>query len=402
MAYVLFNTDAITALKAMEAESVNCCVTSPPYWGLRDYKLEPLVWGGVEGCEHEWGEDQVLRGPAQSQGATSQRKGRANVEEQKTRGISQGCWCSLCGAWRGSLGLEPTPELYVQHLVEIFREVRRVLRPDGTLWLNLGDSYARDAAKGQHKPGDSGKQAYIYDNGGGRASAMLHLQSESKGSSGGDGLKPKDLIGIPWRVAFALQADGWWLRSDIVWHKPNPMPGSQRDRCTTAHEYVFMLAKSERYYHNWEAIAEPTVGNNQHDLTGMGYSAPGQIPQKGNRKGSGNLKRKLAGQNGGDRLGTHMGSSIPYEYKDGSTRTKRDVWNIATAPYKGAHFATFPPALVEPCILAGCPPGGIVLDPFAGSGTALMVAQRLGRDSIGVEPNPEYCRMAEERVAKGK
>ena len=205
--------DVHEVLPTLEPESAQMCVTSPPYWGLRDY--------GVE----------------------------------------------------GQLGLEATPEEYVEKMVEVFREVRRVLKSDGTLWLNLGDSYARDAKKGQHKPGDTGKQAYVYDNGGGRASACLRL-SETQGSSdgavgradraakrnNGNGLKPKDLIGIPWRVAFALQADGWYLRQDIVWHKPNPMPESVTDRCTKAHEMLFLLSKSERYYFDAEAIREPDKG----------------------------------------------------------------------------------------------------------------------------------------------
>jgi site-specific DNA-methyltransferase (adenine-specific) len=260
----------------------------------------------------------------------------------------------------GQIGLEATPDAFVAKLVEVFREVRRVLRDDGTLWLNLGDSYARNPAKGQHKPGDNGKQAYIYDNGGGRAS-----------STSLPGLRDKQLIGIPWRVAFALQADGWYLRQDIIWHKPNPMPESVRDRCTKAHEYVFLLSKGPRYYFDAEAIKEPGV-----------------VPA-GTKGAKGSAER--AGQKGVN--------ARPPEYKiyDG-TRNRRSVWTVTTKPYSGAHFATFPPDLIEPCILAGAPLGGTVLDPFGGSGTTAGVAVKHGRKAILCELNPEYAALIPQRV----
>lgn len=304
--YSVMQGDCLKLMRLMPDKSVHCCVTSPPYFGLRDY--------GVD----------------------------------------------------GQIGLEQTPDEFVQALVEVFREVRRVLRDDGTLWLNLGDSYARNPAKGQHKPGQSGgKNAYVYDNGNGRASSTFL----------GDGLKEKDLIGIPWRVAFALQADGWYLRQDIIWNKPNPMPESVRDRCTKAHEYVFLLSKSPRYYFDSEAIKEPVAASTVERLaqpTLSEQTGSARVPGKtnGNMKAVGN----------------------------GETRNRRSVWTVTTKPFKGAHFATFPPELIEPCILAGCPIGGTVLDPFGGSGTTAGVALAHGRNAVLCELNPEYVALVPERV----
>ena len=257
--------------------SVQTCVTSPPYWGLRDY-----------------GHD-------------------------------------------GQIGLEQTPDEYVAELVEVFREVRRVLADDGTLWLNLGDSYngAAPNRSGQH--------------------------------GGVAGLKPKDLVGIPWRVAFALQADGWWLRQDIIWSKPNPMPESVTDRCTKAHEYVFLLTKSARYFYDSVAISE--IGAGRLDLGRMKYEGR-----------------------------TNPGGWADNGRRDEAGRNKRSVWTIATKPYGGAHFAVMPEALAEPCILAGSRLGDLVLDPFTGSGTVGVVALRHDRDFIGTELNPEYAALAEARI----
>jgi DNA modification methylase len=274
--------DCREVLPRFPADSIHCVVTSPPYWGLRDY------------------------------------------------GVA------------GQIGLEDTPNRFVDELVNIFREVRRVLRPDGTLWLNLGDSYAA-TTKGA---GGIGKQHT--NNGSILADRSWQIPS---------GLKPKDLVGIPWRVAFALQADGWWLRQDIIWAKPNPMPESVKDRCTKAHEYLFLLTKSERYYFDAEAIAEPTA-----------------YPIAKDRKASG-------------------------QYADGSgeTRNKRSVWTVTPKPFREAHFATFPPDLVRPCIQAGSPVGGNVLDPFSGAGTTGLVSKELDRNFVGIELNPQYNEMAKRR-----
>lgn len=289
--------DCRDILKTMPDASVHCVVTSPPYFGLRDY--------GVD----------------------------------------------------GQIGLEASPDAFVAEMVAVFREVRRVLRDDGTLWLNLGDSYANDGKWG----GSSG----------GKHVPALHGNSGIGRGKVTTGLKPKDLVGIPWRVAFALQADGWYLRQDIIWHKPNPMPESVTDRCTKAHEYVFLMSKSARYFYDAAAIAEEGV-----------------IPA-GTKAAKGSAER----------FNTPGVNSRPPEYKiyDGM-RNARSVWTIATQPFKGAHFATFPPELAERCIKAGCPSGGTVLDPFGGAGTTGLVADRLGRNAILIELNPEYAALAERRI----
>jgi DNA modification methylase len=374
----IISGDCIEGLRTLPDASVHCCVTSPPYWGLRDY-----------------GHD-------------------------------------------GQIGLESTPEAYVARMVEVFRQVRRVLRDDGTCWVNLGDSYAA-TTKGS---GGTGKSTLVGtpndENGQIFTPRRLDIGS----------LKPKDLCGIPWRVAFALQADGWWLRQDIIWHKPNPMPESVRDRCTKAHEYVFLLTKSERYFYDAEALSETALTAGQ-----IGGFTPNAAIASG-KKPSGNM--------------------IPERgkaYVRPATRNRRSVWTVTTKPYSGAHFAVMPAALVEPCIKAGCPEQccsmcgagyeritakqkrfesgsgrsgnaiegkqdlaasdtnstpdirmgpvvsvqtlgwapacdcaasgtmpGTVLDPFAGSGTTLAVAAELGRSGIGCELNPDYIRLAERRI----
>ena len=295
--------DALSVLKTMPDQSINTCVTSPPYWGLRDY--------GVD----------------------------------------------------GQLGLESTPAEYVANLVEVFREVRRVLRDDGTLWLNLGDSYngSKMNRSGQHgyKDGRSNR--------------------DKRFSVGGvKGLKPKDLVGIPWMVAFALRADGWYLRQDIIWHKPNCMPESVKDRCTKAHEYIFLLSKNQKYYYDYEAVKEPLSITTVNDLKSR---------KTLNNKGTHGDTRKDLGRNRDE-----------YVPKDGK-RNKRTVWTVATKPFSEAHFATFPEKLIEPCILAGCPEGGTVLDPFIGAGTTAVVAWKNNRNYLGFELNPKYVLIATKRLA---
>jgi len=296
---------------SLSDESVHCCVTSPPYWGLRDY------------------------------------------------GISD------------QIGLEPSYQDYVDTLVGVFSEVRRVLRQDGTLWLNLGDSYASNGAGSW---GSSDKSTLTTGSRNG-AWAPGNTVGKTPPRSMGD-LKPKDLCGIPWRVAFALQADGWWLRQDIIWSKPNPMPESVTDRCTKAHEYLFLLTKAERYYFDAAAIAEAAI----HSGREINYD--------------GTQKNCVAGDDINDRR-----TLISRPVTVSATRNKRSVWEVATQPFSEAHFATFPPALIEPCILAGCPKGGTVLDPFAGAGTTGLVADRLQRNAILIELNPSYARMADNRIS---
>ncbi len=285
--------DCRDVLRTLPDESVHCCVTSPPYWGLRDY------------------------------------------------GVA------------GQIGLESDFNAYIAEMVAVFRDVRRVLRSDGTLWLNLGDSYCANVGTG-FKP-DGGRQRGTL----GKTNPFQHPT------------KPKDLCGIPWRVAFALQADGWWLRQDIIWSKPNPMPESVTDRCTKAHEYIFLMSKSARYYYDAEAIAETSL-----------YAGD-------TKKGLGTIKEFDP---------QRQRTSLRGERLVADTRNKRSVWEVATAPFSEAHFATFPPALIEPCIKAGCPKGGTVLDPFGGAGTTGLVADRLQRKSILIELNPEYAAMAERRI----
>ena len=439
--------DCLDVMAALPDGIFQTCVTSPPYWGLRDYGLPSQVWGGDAGCEHEWGA--YIR-PGMSGGTASakvQIKGQDNFQIVPD---SEQAFCQHCNAWRGSLGLEPTPELYVQHLVDIFREVRRVLRDDGTLWLNMGDSYAQGGKRATKAELEADAQRASKKNYPTQAFAGYKGWDRSAGTAVG-GLKVKDLCGIPWRLAFALQADGWWLRSDIIWEKPNCMPESVRDRPTKAHEYVFLLAKSKSYYYDQDAIREPSVYPND---TRKPY-APGQVDARGN---------------GHDRGGGQ------YQERDGGKRNKRTVWTIATQPYSGAHFATFPPALIEPCIKAGssergaCPECGkawervverkrlsrpelspddpryrpnrykgkheavkgemgadcgyttsttigwqpackcnagdpvpqLVLDPFIGAGTTGLVAEQLGRDWFGIELSPEYVEMALERIEKDR
>jgi DNA modification methylase len=313
---------------ASEGVKAQMCVTSPPYFGLRDY-----------------GHD-------------------------------------------GQIGLEQTPEQYIAAMVEVFRCVRDVLADDGTLWLNIGDSYA--AA------------------GGARVQGTKQTKGSQSGAWNGEtrkppqGIKPKDLIGIPWMLAFALRADGWYLRQDIIWHKPNPMPESVRDRCTKAHEYIFLLSKSERYFIDPEGMKEPAVkgaagsefhtGKTGAHQLGRASTKPRSKADSFKRDGS-KREQTIPGQGYGTHRPEREESSYSLE-----TRNRRSVWTVATRPYKGAHFATFPPALIEPCILAGSRPGDIVLDPFMGSGTTAAVSIQHGRQYLGCELNPEYGPLQQQRI----
>jgi DNA modification methylase len=350
--------DSLSTLRTLPDESANCCVTSPPYWGLRDYGT--AKWeGGDRECNHT-GVARRCDKPGRNDKQSTQ-KGSSSDRVSRE--------CLLCGATRvdSQIGLEPTPEAYVSRMVEVFREVRRVLRADGTLWLNLGDSYT-SGGRDNFGPVVAGtKQA--------TQPAVKH----AKRAPQPDGLKPKDLVGIPWRVAFALQADGWYLRSDIIWHKPNPMPESVTDRPTKAHEYLFLLAKSERYFYDADAIKEP-IGTRPNAQS----RGPKDTPLERGPREAGNA-------------GLHV-MALKIRSGEATTRNRRSVWTIATQPFPDAHFATFPPALVEPCILAGCPEGGTVLDSFCGSGTTGVVALRHGRQFVGIELNPAYCEMARRRI----
>jgi DNA modification methylase len=307
----IYNGDSLEILKTFPDNSIRgCCVTSPPYFGLRDY--------GVD----------------------------------------------------GQIGLEETPERYIKKLVEVFREVKRVLSDDSTLWVNIGDSFAGNSKTGGGDPTIGNRNL------GGKEYRQKHVP---------DRLKCKDLIGIPWMLAFALRADGWYLRQDIIWEKGNAMPESVKDRCTRSHEYVFMLAKSKTYYYDSEAIKEPAVNG---DPTSPRGSKGTLTENSGRRKKQDDLGKR-----------TYSGFNERYFSKDPVTmRNKRSVWHINTRPFKEAHFAVFPEDLVIPCVLAGCPEDGIVLDPFFGSGTSGVVAKKLGRNFVGIELNPTYCGIAEKRI----
>lgn len=365
-----------------------------------------------------------------------------------------GRFCQTCGAWRGQLGLEPDPYLYIEHMTAVFAEVRRVLRPDGTCWVNMGDSYATGAGAVGNCPG-GGSQGEAWagrgdnrpaTNGRGGTQPASGYQWSDTGRRIGPmtqpnrlpivGLKPKDLCGMPWRLAFALQADGWYLRQDIIWHKPNPMPESVTDRPTKAHEYMFLLSKSPRYYYDAEAVKEPAsestharvsqdvlsqngsaraYGGTEPDrpmhpvVAGRSGRAPGANPKATYKTPDGWDTSKGAGGHGayhregrekGERVRTKQNASFSAAVVGlVLTRNKRSVWTIPTAPYKGAHFATFPPKLVEPCILAGCPAGGVVLDPFGGSGTVGAVALGLGRRAVLIELSDDYLPMIRNRCA---
>lgn len=378
-------------LKTLPSESVHCVVTSPPYWGLRDYGTPPQVWGGRPECAHEWGEaGSVHRGGPT--GKTTAMVGRDASGRDATGDFSTGCTCRKCGAWQGHLGLEPTPDLFVEHLVEIFREVRRVLRKDGTAWVNMGDSY-NGAGKG------GGTRVY-------KENGQLSYRGAiiGAGRTEAPALKPKDLIGQPWRLAFALQADGWWLRQDIIWAKPNPMPESITDRCTKSHEYIFLLTKAERYFYDAEAIKEPCSESTHARVSQNVMAQEGSHRANGGGKTNGPMRAVVAGSSRkiAEANGSQGKRKEDYEAALSllvSNRNKRSVWTVPTFSFKGAHFATFPPDLIKPCILAGCPGGGVVLDPFFGSGTTGAVALELGRNAIGIELNPEYIALAKQRTA---
>jgi DNA modification methylase len=347
--------NTLDVLRTIPSGIVNCCVTSPPYWGLRDYNT--AIWeGGDMGCDH------IQR--TNKQGNKTQPCFENTVFEYKNI-------CKKCGAVRtdNQIGLEKTPEEYVEKLVKIFREVKRVLRDDGIFWLNLGDSYYnyRGETDYQVKQTISSNEAHTMNS----ASGKRNVKNNT--------LKGKDLVGIPWMTAFALRTDGWYLRSDVIWYKRNPMPESVTDRPTKSHEYVFLLTKSPQYYYDYKAILEP-------------YTEPM------NRWGGQNLKAN--GKSMWD-FGTGQQTYRDRDMRpDPNGSRKRDVWDIPTKPFKGSHFAVFPETLIRPMIKAGCPKGGVVIDPFIGSGTTAVESRNQFKNYIGIELNPKYIELANRRIRR--
>jgi len=374
MGIKILHGDCKEKLQSLCSNSINTCITSPPYWGLRDYGT--ATWeGGDEGCDHKEEKGFNKQNLAALADKFDPHKNPRNPNAYDTgKDVAIPNFknqCGKCGAVRkdSQLGLEETPEDFVENLVEVFREVKRVLRDDGTLWLNLGDSYAMSSIRGGNKKFSGNVGAHNH-----------YDKSIKKGKRNiPEGIKPKDLIGIPWRVAFALQADGWYLRQDIIWHKPNPMPESVTDRCTKAHEYIFLLSKSPKYYFDNEAIKEDAKQTIKSNRVGK--------KERVDYRPLGTIKDVVTGS---DKTTVRT-----------NKRNKRSVWTVTTKPFKGAHFATFPMDLIDPCVLAGCPIHGTVLDPFGGSGTTAEVANAHNRNAVLIELNEEYIEIAKERLAPG-
>jgi DNA modification methylase len=371
----IYQGNSFEILKTFPNESIDCCITSPPYWGLRDYNTAKWV-GGDSNCNH-MGDN------------------KNKVLNLIPSDIIYKSICKKCGARiiDEQLGLEETPELYVENMVNLFKEVKRVLKPNGTLWLNLGDSYWGGGWKGSKTDLNGTKQGTNVGTLCGK-----NLKPDGKHLV----LKPKDLVGIPWKVAFALQADGWWLRQDIIWNKPNPMPESVTDRCTKSHEYIFLLSKSQHYYYDSDSIKEKSQLNRDWTKTGGNLLGMGIHKQGGKMvdlsEGRKHFESSMSG--GGTSFINHSGYKKQNgELICGDTRNKRSVWTVNTKPFKDSHFATFPEELIIPMIKAGCPEvTGIVLDPFMGAGTTGVVSKKLNRNFIGIELNPEYIKMAEKRI----
>lgn len=355
---IVYNENCLEGLKKLPDESVDCVVTSPPYYGLRDYGTGTWV-GGDPNCDHE----------------DARKKTRFDYAIDEKQSTSKGTdmkiyekVCPICGAVRvdEQIGLEETPEEYINRLVSLFREIRRVLKKDGTCWVNLGDSYSGNCSRTS------------------KGRAGMGAEREGVFKKGGV-LPSKNLIGIPWRFAFAMQNDGWILRQDIIWAKPNPMPESVTDRCTKSHEYIFLFSKNQRYYYDYKAIQEKAVSSDDLERRVKNGKAEWKTDKAKDTyavSGEGRDRRELYTQN---ENGEYM-------------RNKRDVWSVPTKPDKVAHFATYPEELIIPCILAGSKSGGVILDPFMGSGTTARVARKLNRHFIGFELNPEYCKIINKKT----
>jgi len=361
--------DTKTELSKLPTESVNCVVTSPPYWGLRDYGIDPVIWDGDKDCKHEWG-NKIIRdnksylsryANEKSTLTTGTTQKRKEELQQKYNKKTEYSFCLKCGAWKGSLGLEPTFELYIKHLCDIFNEVKRVLRKDGTCWVNLGDTYNSHSAKSKNVGGFEGKQ--MRNN---------KAYSESKIVMKKTGVADKSLCLIPQRFAIEMVNRGWILRNTLIWHKPNCMPSSAKDRFTVDFEYVYFFVKSKKYW--FEQQFEAQYWNGQSGKKNCRNNEIGRSDNANKSMNSGGVNSK--------------------------GRNKRAVWTIPTKPFPEAHFAVYPEKLIEPMIKAGCPKGGIIIDPFSGAGTTAVVAKKLGRKYLGIEIKQEYIGMANKRINK--
>jgi len=344
--------DCLEVLKTFPDESIDCCITSPPYWALRDYSTNPQIWDGDEKCKHEWNTRQFKQ---HSGRGDCQKSGKYSEQESIPDKNLSDSFCTKCGAWKGSFGLEPTFQLYIKHLCDIFDEVKRVLKKEGTCWVNMGDTYGGANSRAS----ENGRAGY-------------GMEREGVYSMGVD----KCLCQIPSRFAIEMTNRGWILRNEIIWHKPNCMPSSAKDRFTVDFEKIFFFTKSKKYYF------ETQFENATRDWS----------------KSGGNIMGKGIHKKGGKIIDNKDGRDISVPRYD---RNKRAVWKIPTKPYSEAHFATYPPALIETPIKAGCPERGIVLDPFFGSGTSGLVAKNLNRNYIGIELNKEYIKIANRRLSQG-
>lgn len=398
--YEILLGDSREQLKKLPDNSIDCCITSPPYYGLRDYGTGKWV-GGNPDCPHRRlskASDKTITGHAQEEL-------KSNVGDAIYKTV-----CPLCGAVRedNQIGLEETPEEYVDSMMKVFDEVFRVLKPTGTLWLNIGDSYWGSGSRGWDFS-DKLTEASKLQSG---SKGTINLSNIPKLTGKTDtGIKNKDLIGIPWMLAFACRRAGWYLRQDIIWHKPNPMPESVKDRCVKSHEYIFLLSKEPRYYFDYKAIQEEAITNENRPAGIEREREYGYDSKRNNNPeaylASPKIKIRFGGSKYGDNDDPHFATKSGKEWEpqtkedeDGYyiVRNKRDVWTVNPDSFKGAHFATFPPKLVEPMVLAGCPVGGTVLDPFTGSGTTGVVALLNGRNFVGCELNAEYHAMATKRI----
>lgn len=448
----IYHGNSLEILRTFPDESIDMCVTSPPYYGLRDYGIEPIIWDGEENCSHEWGKKFEPNFNKPHHGESSKDVIIREELNETNKKPWDSCFCSKCGAWKGQLGLEPSPDLFIKHLTDIFREVKRVLKSTGTLWVNIGDSYAGSGGAG--KPGSD-----YYENKHKQFGKVERKEQHSLPTKSYSdlGIKQKDLIGIPWMLAFSLRSDGWYLRQDIIWAKAtsgdvrmgNAMPESCTDRCSKSHEYIFLLSKSKDYYYDNEAIKEP-------------LSESSKIRYKSGWNG--NNKRDWPKKNQQNNFDKYMGSEKAKQAEKGN---RRSIWFVKTKPFKESHFAIFPPNLIIPIIKAGVPKKvcsqcgipyerkvifkeknrdklnckdkndrgvtittaglkdlskygkkeiqeiqeikicdcnndnydkGIVLDPFFGSGTTGMTAKENNVYYVGIEKNPEYIELAEKRI----